>query len=76
MPQRPSVQKQKDILNGMGSFSAHSAKIAALMLTVLHAKNVLPAIHGDAQNHISCLGHTLVIFLDLTGWISSMKMKG
>ena len=40
-------------------------KFAALVLPDPDAQDVLCAVHGDAQNHIGCLGLALMVFLHL-----------
>lgn len=35
------------------------------MLSNLDTQNVFSSVHGDAQNHIGCLGHIAVILFDL-----------
>ena len=40
-------------------------EFAALMLPNPHAQNVLPAVHGNAQNHVSRLGHIPMVLTHL-----------
>ena len=40
-------------------------KFATLMLPNPDTQNVFSAVHGNAQNHISCLGHIAVVLFNL-----------